>query len=93
LISPCQNPAAVSDLFGFLKVMLDCRMFHGWYMQWWMHLGASLSILSNHALLMWMVRFAKQHGKTLNLLHGTFSPTCHRDHVLAAADPGECGGL
>jgi hypothetical protein len=77
LFSPFQKRAAVSDLYIVLNVLFDSLMYQVWYLQCWMLLGAYLSFFSNQASLMVMVRFAKKNGKSLNVLYGTYSPTCH----------------
>jgi hypothetical protein len=56
---PLQNPAAATDLIGFLKAMPGCPMRHGGrFPQRSMLLLAILAILSGQGSLMGMERYS-----------------------------------
>lgn len=80
---PATPPAAVSDLIGFLKALLDCRMRRGIrFPQLWMSLVAILSSLSCHGLLVEIKRFVKSRRHTLSELLGTYFGKSLSDSTL-----------
>jgi hypothetical protein len=72
LFSAPPDPAAATNLIGFLKALPDCRMRRGIrFPHWWILLVAILAILSNEGSLVGMERFSKRHRQTISELLGT----------------------